>query len=61
MRKLLAIFYLFLFIYSCGYPDIDNVPDFNDAKLSDDELLEYCSISNIEEKDINKCINNYKS
>ncbi len=61
MIKYFRVFLLFLFIVSCGYPDIDNVPDFKDAKLTDEELLDYCSISNIEKKDIDKCINDYKS
>ena len=59
--KILIIVKLKFLIISCGYPDIDNVPDFNDAKLSDEELLDYCSISNTDKKDIDKCINNYKS
>ena len=61
MIKYLAACPLFLFIVSCGYPDIDNVPDFKDAKLTDEELLDYCSISNTDKKDIDKCINDYKS
>ena len=61
MIKFLAIFYLILFIFSCGYPDLDDVPDFKDTNLSDDELLEYCSISNTDKKYIDKCINDYKS
>ena len=61
MIKYLAACLLFLFIVSCGYPDIDNVPDFKDAKLTDEELLDYCSISNTDKKDIDKCINDYKS
>tara|TARA_E500000178_G_scaffold269792_1_gene267684 strand:- start:167 stop:352 length:186 start_codon:yes stop_codon:yes gene_type:complete len=61
MNILFTIFFLFFFILSCGYPDIDNVPDFTDAKLTDEELLEYCSISNTVKKDIDKCINDYKS
>ena len=61
MIKYFIVFLLSLFIVSCGYPDIDNVPDFNDAKLSDEELLDYCSISNTDKKDIDKCINDYKS
>ncbi len=61
MIKYFRVFFLFLFIVSCGYPDIDNVPDFNDAKLNDEELLDYCSISNTDKKDIDKCINDYKS
>ena len=61
MIKCFTVFLLFLFIVSCGYPDIDNVPDFKDAKLTDEELLDYCSISNTDKKDIYKCINDYKS
>ena len=60
MIKLLTIIYIIFFIFSCGYPDLDDVPDFKDVKLSDDELLEYCSISNTVKKDIEKCINDYK-
>ena len=60
MIKLLSIIYIIFFIVSCGYPDLDDVPDFKDTKLSDDELLEYCSISNTVKKDIEKCINDYK-
>ena len=47
-------------MFSCGYPDLDDVPDFKDTNLSDDELLQYCSISNTNKKDIDKCID-YKS
>ncbi len=61
MKKFLTIFFLFLFIVSCVYPDIDNVPDFKDFKLTDEELIEYCSISNTEKNDLDKCINDYKS
>ena len=61
MIKYFTVFTLFLFIFSCGYPDIDNVPDFKDTKLNDEELLDYCSFSNTDKKDIDKCINDYKS
>ena len=61
MIKYFTALLLPLFIVSCGYPDIDNVPDFKDAKLTDEELLDYCSISNTDKKDIDKCINDYKS
>ena len=61
MIKYFTVFRLSLFIVSCGYPDIDNVPDFKDAKLIDEELLDYCSISYTDKKDIDKCINDYKS
>ena len=61
MIRYFIVVLLSLFIVSCGYPDIDNVPDFKDAKLTDEELLDYCSISNTDKKDIDKCINDYKS
>ena len=61
MIKYFAFIFSFLFIVSCGYPDIDNVPDFKDTKFNDEELLDYCSISNTDKKDIDKCINDYKS
>ena len=61
MSKYLIIFLLLLLSISCGYPDIDNVPDFKDTKLTDEELLEYCSISNADKNVIDKCINDYKS
>ena len=61
MSKYFTVLLLFLFIVSCGYPDVDNVPDFKDVKLSDEELLDYCSISNTDKKDIRNCINDYKS
>ena len=61
MIKYFTVFLLFLFIVSCGYPDIDNVPDFKDTKLTDKEILDYCSITKTDKKDIDKCINDYKS
>ena len=38
-------FYLiiFLLLLSCGYPDIDSVPNFNNIKLTDEELLDLCN------------------
>ena len=50
MIKYFTVFLLFLFIVSCGYPDIDNVPDFKDTKLTEEEILDYCSISNTKKK-----------
>ena len=59
--KYVFLFVIMFIVLSCGYPDIDNVPDFKDTKLNDEELLDYCSISNTDKKDIDKCINDYKS
>ena len=58
--KIIFSFIFLLFLISCGYPDIDNVPDFNDVLLTDDEINDYCSSTNYEMKNIEKCINDYK-
>ena len=46
MIKYFTVFLLPLFIFSCGYPDIDNVPDFKDIKLTDEEWAEYLFMRN---------------
>ena len=51
---------MFFFTISCGYPDIDNVPDFKNIKLSDEEISDYCTSINTDKKNIDKCINDYK-
>ena len=52
---------LAFFTLSCGYPDIDNVPDFKDINLSDEEINDYCSSINSSKINIDKCVNNYRS
>ena len=37
-------FLITLLLFSCGYPDIDSVPDFKNIKLTDEELLDLCNI-----------------
>ena len=61
MSKYFIIFFLFFSIISCGYPDIDNVPDFNDVYLSDEEINDYCSSINTNKINIDNCVNDYKS
>ncbi len=46
---------------SCGYPDVDTVPDFKKIILTDQEINDYCSNINTSKINIDKCINNYKS
>ena len=41
MKNIYLIF--FLLFLSCGYPDIDSVPDFKNIKLTDEELLDLCN------------------
>ena len=60
MKIIYSLLILFILI-SCGYPDIDNVPNFNDVNLTNEEIKDYCSNINSDKKNIDKCINNYKS
>ena len=51
------IFYFTLFLLvSCGYPDIDSVPSFNELKLSDEELFDLCQLSSSDKTEIDICI-----
>ncbi len=59
MRYLLIS--LIFLLLSCGYPDIDNVPDFKDLELSEEEILDYCSSINTSKKNIENCIKDYNS
>tara|TARA_Y100000590_G_scaffold466143_1_gene640577 strand:- start:8187 stop:8354 length:168 start_codon:yes stop_codon:yes gene_type:complete len=40
--KIFILFFIF-FLFSCGYPDVDSVPEFKKIQLSDEELIELCS------------------
>ena len=53
--KIFYLFYLF-FLVSCGYPDIDTVPNFENMNLSKEEATELCKINNSDINDINNCI-----
>ena len=44
------------FLYSCGYPDIDSVPDFKDLKLTKEELFDLCELSSTDKSDIERCM-----
>jgi hypothetical protein len=46
----------FLFAYSCGYPDIDSVPSFQELTLTEDELFDLCELSSADKSDIHNCI-----
>ena len=60
MRLIFLIVLAFLQI-SCGYPDIDSVPKFNNLLSTDQEILEYCSNINSSKKNIDICVNDYNS
>ena len=48
---------ILLLLVSCGYPDIDSVPSFNELKLSDEELFDLCQLSSSDKSEIHDCIN----
>ena len=52
----LIIILVFITLYSCSYPDIDSVPNFEDLKLSKEELFDLCQLSSDDKKDIDACI-----
>ena len=58
MFKLFVIF-LFLLL-SCGYPDIDTVPDFKDVNISEQEAIDLCKINNSDNEQITECLKNNK-
>ncbi len=45
-----------LLLFSCGYPDIDSVPNFKELKLSDEELFDLCELSSSDKSEIDNCI-----
>ena len=56
MFKLFLIF-LFLLL-SCGYPDIDTVPDFKNVNITKKEAIDLCKINNSDNEQITKCLKN---
>ena len=55
------IFFLLFYITSCGYPDIDSVPNFNELKLNDEELFDLCQLSSTDKSEIDNCIKEKKN
>ena len=56
----ILFFFFFFFLFSCGYPDIDSVPKFNELKLNDDELFDLCQLSSTDKSEIDNCIKEKK-
>ena len=51
---------ILLLLVSCGYPDIDSVPRFNELKLSDEELFDLCQLNSTDKSEIDNCIKKSK-
>ena len=56
MFKLFLIF--FFLLLSCGYPDIDSVPEFKDVNITEEEAIDLCKINNSDNEQITKCLKN---
>ena len=55
MKILFYLLFLF-FISSCGYPDINSVPNFKDLKLTKEELFDLCQLSSNVKSEVDECI-----
>ena len=53
--------YLFLvllyLIFSCGYPDIDTVPNFKDVIVTKEEATDLCKLTYTDKKRLLDCLN----
>tara|TARA_B100002051_G_C16633395_1_gene584534 strand:- start:269 stop:460 length:192 start_codon:yes stop_codon:yes gene_type:complete len=58
IKKSYIIIIIFLF-QSCGYPDVDDVPIFNNISFNDEEIVDYCNNIHSLKTNIEKCINDY--
>ena len=54
------VLFIFIFIISCAYPDIDSVPDFKNVTLSKEESIDLCKLINTDIKTQDDCIKNIK-
>ena len=54
------IIILFFFVFSCGYPDIDSIPDVKNLALSKQESIDLCKLVNTDNNDILECIKKIK-
>ena len=50
------LFIIIFLLSSCGYPDIDTVPNFETLTLSKKESIDLCKISNPDKKDLSICL-----
>ena len=53
--------FFLLFLYSCGYPDIDSVPTFKEMQITNEESIDLCKLSNTDINDLVKCLVNLTS
>ena len=51
--------FLFFLLLSCGYPDIDSVPDFSNIVITEEEAIDFCKITNNDKLNLSKCLNSF--
>ena len=54
MKNLYFLFFIILF--SCAYPDIDSVPDFEDLTITKEESIDLCKLTNTDNNTLSKCL-----
>ena len=52
---------LFFFLISCGYPDIDSVPDFKNLEITKEESIDLCELTYTDIKKLSNCIDKIES
>ena len=52
------ILLLLIIVISCGYPDVDTVPGFENVNISRDESIDLCKLTNADNESISECIDN---
>ena len=56
MNKFFLIFLIFLL--SCGYEDIDSVPNFKNMVINEQESIDLCNMSKSDNEAIAQCLKN---
>jgi hypothetical protein len=57
MKIQFFLLFICLFIFSCSYPDIDSVPNFDNLKLTKEESIDLCKLNHSDILQINECLN----
>ena len=50
------ILLIFFINFSCAYPDIDSVPDFQNLKVTKEESIDLCKMTKTDKNELSKCI-----
>ena len=53
--RILLLSFIFL-VFSCGYPDVDSMPNFNKINLTKSEAIDLCQLNNIDSYNLEKCL-----